>query len=220
MNKMNPMAIYGYNPHYIEATSVRGGVKQYIRAYRSGTSGRYTLYTTLLSPADILAIPGVSPKNDTYELIDVYRVIDAAGAELSDYIGNAEFLAQQSAVLLKQVPDTDAVQALRHFEVMLANDLLYALRRYNPPSSTAAGVQAVAPFSGHTISWINNPLRAYALRKGKQGVFVWPDWRDERYVNVVIKCDYPFIFDVREIVADWCELHQLRFNQFLMGRFG
>lgn len=67
-------------------------------------------------------------------------------------------------------------------------------------------------FPEYTIRKLVNPLTSLALAKQRTGVFVWPDWRSDRYVNLIVSHAWPGDHDLREAIYDWADRIGVRIN--------
>lgn len=67
-------------------------------------------------------------------------------------------------------------------------------------------------FPDYTIRKLVNPLTSLALAKQRTGVFVWPDWRSDRYVNLIVSHAWPGDHDLREAIYSWADRVGVRIN--------
>lgn len=175
-----------------------------VSANRKLTSGRYDLYESgTRAVSELAAQRGIVARSHTYSQEEICKLLFAVGAEFKPNLNTLN--EQYCAFLRSQVealgspagPALQYVTARQDFE-RVADLLLVKMKN--------------EIFSKFVIKTVSNPLQARALAQRREGVFVWPDWRDERYVNVVMSCSSADHTQVRDMVLDWSEENKLRLN--------
>lgn len=205
----NLQAVLGYAPRLYEGTltvqSAFGPTTSTFQAERKQTSGRYALYAPGYSSqlADRAKAMGIEARSRTYSQEDICQLLHASKAKLLPNNRGltaelCELLETQVEVLGSGNPVAQSyLRAQLEFEV-IADSLLKQLQAQVLPS--------------FKINTVTNPLRARSLGKRREGVFLWPDWKDSRYVNLVMSCDCAVHGQVRDLVLDWSESNKVRLN--------
>lgn len=205
----NPQAVLGYAPRVYEGTlsvqSAFGPTTSTFQAERKQNSGRYSLHAPGYSAqlVDRAKVMGIEARSHTYSQEELCRLLYAFDAKFSpnNRGGTAELCAlleTQVEVLGSGKPVSTAyLRAQLEFET-ISDSLLKELQSQVYPA--------------FTISTVTNPLRARSIGKRREGVFLWPDWKDSRYVNLVISCEPAVHSKVRDLVLDWSETKKVRLN--------
>jgi len=205
----NPQAVLGYAPRLYEGTltvqSAFGPTTSSFEAERKQTSGRYALYAPGYSSqlADRAKAMGIEARSRTYSQEEICQLLHAFDAKFrpTKRVQTAELCALlETQVEVRGSGKPVALDYLRaqlEFET-IADSLLKQLQAQVLPS--------------FKISTVTNPLRARSLGKRREGIFLWPDWKDARYVNLVMSCDPTVHSQVRDLVLDWSEANKMRLN--------
>lgn len=203
--QFNPQAILAYSPSAVfgstssSAPGASGG-NRFGSIERKGNSGRYEVniynWQALQAAHQSLRLDAAG----SYDYSDACRLLNELGFEPSDarsapeYI---EFLREQIRVQSSATPDASYVIARDEF-VAKVDVLLARIQK--------------AVYPNFKIRTTTNPRWARALSLRREGVFLWPDWRDERYLNVALGCGMQERPAVRDLLHDWLEETGLRLN--------
>jgi hypothetical protein len=206
----NPHAVLCYSPSRYSANvpNTGSGHSPSVTATRLQTSGQYIIHLGGQPALDAaLASLGLTPRGSngrsvTLERDDVCRVLHALGGHVTASYSDAstEFCAFQQAqvdAIGSGSPDPVFVQGQREFEQQADLLLKRVQQELHPKFKIRNGT---------------NPLWARSLASRRDGVFLWPDWQDQRYVNVVLGCSDDNRPRLRDMVLDWSESTRLRIN--------
>ena len=203
--QFNPQAVLAYSPNIVFGSTSptapgASGNNTFASIERKNSSGRFALNCydgRALGAA--LSATGISASN-TYEYPEVCRLLHAMGFEPRDGQASPEylsFLAEQFRVHAAGTPDPSYVLARDEF-ITKVDVLLARIQK--------------AVYPNFKIRTTTNPRWARALSLRREGVFLWPDWRDERYLNVALGCGMQERPAVRDLLHDWLEETGLRVN--------
>jgi hypothetical protein len=205
----NPQAVLLYSPSCYEThINVRGKLTS-LTAYHQ-SNGNYSFDSVL--PVDFRdqlkvmftaqGLPGLyrGRQVSTVEALKMMALLDAridAGAVARQGPAYADFLQTQLDCYKQPAPPAEFVQARANF-IRNATELLKAIQKTH--------------FEQFAIRELFNPVQCVALSKQRTGVFIWPDWEDARYINLVLGCTQEDRREIREVVHDWAETMRLRIN--------
>lgn len=203
----NPQAVLCYSPsrYTAELPNLGGSRHESFSAERMQNSGRYIVHHRG-SPRIEAALASLNLNSPARHVLlerdDVCRVLLTLGARIEPgYHGpSAEFCAflqAQADTIGSGSPDPVFLHGQREFEQQ-ADILLKRVQKDLYPK--------------FKIRNITNPRWARSLASRREGVFLWPDWQDARYVNVVLGCADEQRVQLRDLVLDWSESTRLRIN--------
>jgi len=127
-------------------------------------------------------------------LLDARTDTSALAAEGQAY---AAFLQAQLDCFKSPVPPAEFVQARADF-ILRGTELLDFIQKTH-----------LQKFALRELVY---PVQSIAVSKQRTGVFLWPDWEDPRYANLVCNVEPAQNRQIRDTIHDWAEAHRLRLN--------
>ncbi len=201
----NPQALLGFSPASLHFRLNQTGAPSHTRGfsvYRKST-GKYELSyldSTLRAQAQAALGKGQYDPLPT-SLSGIYELAQVLGAEVDEKMfpnpQYSEFLREQSRAQLQLMP--------------VAHTARVALDRFEQQADRLLG-QLIPMLDKHKLKTVTNPLQCRALAYRREGVFIWPDWRDEAFVNVVASVKFSVYEDVRRCLVQWLAAEGLSLN--------
>lgn len=201
----NPQALMGFSPGSLHFRLQQSGGPSHGRsfsAYRKAT-GKYEvsyLDRSLLTQAQ--AALGTSQFDQLpTSLPGIYELAQVLGAHIDEKMfPNPQYLAFLREQMNAQLQLMPAAQTAR-----LAWD------RFEQQADRLL-TQLAPLLDKHKVKTLTNPLQCRAIAYRRDGVFIWPDWRDEAFVNVVASVNYDVYEDVRRCLVQWLAHEKLALN--------
>jgi len=210
MNPFNLQAVLMYSaPQYPTVTDVHGQRIE-IFAVLQPTGGYYLSSKSLHLPGvsnelkKRLVAHGINP-------MEAFRQVCQAEACKALFA----FGAQVDPCLLQEPPEYAAflqaqIEALA--EPNIPRKPMYARAEFIQLATPLLQEVKSQLLREYSIRELVNPVQSLALSKRREGVFVWPDWSDFRYVNIISNTPATQRNRMRDIIFDWAEGLHLRPN--------
>ncbi len=201
----NPQALLGFSPASLHFRLHQTGAPTHGRsfsAYRKSTGKYEVSYLDSTLRAQAYAAMGKGQYDELpSSLPGIYELAQVLGAEVDEKMfPNPQyqaFLREQMHAQLQRMP--------------MAHTARVAWDRFEQQADRLL-VQLIPMLDKHKLKTVTNPLQCRALAYRRDGVFIWPDWRDEAFVNIVASVNFNVYEDVRRCLTQWLAAENLSLN--------